>query len=173
MQATAQFDFETAINELTAGFDRQDPSIKRATKRAHAKTIKWLKTQVVRSLSRALKVPQNVLAKNKRISFGHSEKGAVLWIGTNPISAQYLGKLKQNKRGVKAGKHQIDGAFIWGKKGFVMKRKSGGSYPVDKIKYHINKTAQQATKQVNKSVVVAYFSKAFERELNYEINVKG
>lgn len=43
-----------------------------------------------------------------------SQKGATgkVWIGTKPIKSAYLGKLTQDRRGTRAGKHYYPGAFI-------------------------------------------------------------
>jgi len=93
---------------------------RRAQKRALRKTAKWAGKESTRQLARANRIPMRALRKGSggragsagRMRWTIDDEQANVWIGTRPVKASYLGKLSQNSRSARAGRHTFRGAFI-------------------------------------------------------------
>ena len=89
--------------------------IDKAEIRALNKTALWVKTQAARETSQAAKIAGKLVRNRLRILRASKRRPfAKVWYGLNPIPARLLGKVRQTKRGVRAGRHDFPGAFVTG-----------------------------------------------------------
>lgn len=93
----------------------------RAQQRALRKTAQWAGRQSARELARANRIPLRVLQRRPwerrtgragRMRWTIEDDRANVWLGTLPVRAAYIGTLKQQKRGARAGRHTFRGAFV-------------------------------------------------------------
>ena len=93
----------------------------RAQKRTIRETTKWAARESTRELARANRIPMRALRRRPwerrqgragRMRWTIDDEQANAWIGTLPVKAAYLGRLSQNSRSARAGRHTFPGAFI-------------------------------------------------------------
>lgn len=102
----------TELAYLEAKLTRAKPKIQKAIDRAVKKTARWLEVHTKRDLGKELKINQQALTFRYRKTFFPDTKAVSVWFGIDPFQARYIGRSRQNKRGVKAGSYQFDHAFI-------------------------------------------------------------
>lgn len=110
---------------------------------ARRKAAKWVRTQLVRALSKETQIPASVL-RNRVVLSRISIKGEV-FIGLNPVSVSRL-QPKQTKAGVKAkGGLHVQGAFVVDALEYkpVFKRVSDRAYPIEYQRRDIAKEGQR------------------------------
>lgn len=89
----------------------------RAQKRTIRKTAQWAGRKSARELARANRVPLRAIHRRRpgkagRLRWTIRDEGANVWLGTQPVKASYLGTLKQQRNGARAGRHTFPGSFI-------------------------------------------------------------
>lgn len=141
-----------------------EKDMRAALRTATRKAGQWANREGSRGLAKAANVPLKNLKQGLRIKFGvKSAKGhttANLWFGLNSISLKYLGA-KQQKKGVRARGQSISGAFVSGKLGGHVYKRSGDSrLPIEEQDFEIE---EKATKYVEslQGDVLAKFSQFF------------
>ncbi len=84
----------------------------RAYRRAADKTLTWLKRQVAKDVNGTTGIPMKALRKRlKAYRTTQRSMRAKLWLGLNAISADELGRARQQRSGVRVGKFFFRGAF--------------------------------------------------------------
>ena len=83
-----------------------------AVSRALKKLVNWAAVKISRHFSVVANVPVRTIKARIYKRFDTNLRSARLWMGLSRVQAHYLGRVRQNRKGVRAGKHQIDGAFI-------------------------------------------------------------
>ena len=93
----------------------------RAQKRTMRKTAQWAGRESARGLARSNRIPLRALQRRPwerragragRMRWTIDDEAANVWIGTLAVKAAYIGKLSQNSRSARAGRHTFPGAFI-------------------------------------------------------------
>lgn len=101
------------LKELARHFDHLPGVVYKAERQAFKRTSKWARTQGLRAMSAASNIPQKNLKKRSRAVVYSGVDGQVrIWLGTDPMAAAYAGKLVQQKKGAKVGKHKFPHAFV-------------------------------------------------------------
>lgn len=160
----------TAIADLQA----TEAQVNKALGSTLGKMAAWMRAKSIKGLSGELQVQQKILRRRlksfrmKRTADGGS---ITVWYGLDPIALIHMGA-RQNKRGVTAGKHKRDGAFIApGRNGGrqVFKRRSGARLPLDKQRLDIKDKAEiyLEDKVIGDVSFEAQFYKFFEHELKW------
>jgi hypothetical protein len=154
---------------LVEQIDVTPQQIKQAYNRAVARTIDFISVRLAKELSLALDVPQRVLKvrmmKRTANGFGY------LWIGLNPVNAEYVGVARQTKMGISVRKHKFDDAFIGrmsnGKIG-VFRRKTEKPLPLENVKVDLFKEAgiEELFTRYQRQAE-SYFEKQFAHELTF------
>ena len=90
------------------------PQILKAVDRALRKLTAWIERHSKRELGKVLKVPARVLSVRFFRSFllQGSKREVHVWFGLNPIRYSQIGSLRQTSKGVRVGKHFLQGAFV-------------------------------------------------------------
>lgn len=186
--------FAQAIRQATAVIQATPKQLAVANERAIKKTLRWLGSQMSRNLRQQLKIPQKAL--KPRLSFHILRKGNdkqyKLWIGTDPIAAERLGRSRQLKKGAAVGRHRFVGAFVThqhGAHGPVRIRQQRNQtaghtafndrvitgddqhrYPLIRIGIDIDLTAIEALRRLERQVTNRFYT-LLQQELNYVVNV--
>ena len=120
--------------DIPAVFEATPEQIKQAYRRAMGKTIRWLSTRINRELGKQFDLPQRVFQVRTKRNFDN-EMGSI-WVGMNPIAANWLGKARQTKKGVSVRSHRFDGAFIAKMKNGhigIFRRKTNRPLPIETV----------------------------------------
>lgn len=158
------------IEELRA----TEKQVDRALASTMGKMSSWLRTRSVRGLSDELAVAQKIIRrrlKTFRVQRTASGQSITIWYGLDPVALIHLGA-RQTKRGVTAGKHRRDGAFIaTGPKGGrqVFKRRGAERLPIGKQSLDVQDKAQTFLEDsiMGAAEFEARFFKTFEHELKW------
>lgn len=103
--------------------------VDRASHTAMKRTLKWGASALVRGLSQQHDIPGKVIRGKSSNPHNAGKKNAdrirvrnpsymeinpkgYLWVGSKPIAAGYIGRLRQLKRGAKTRSHMFTGAFV-------------------------------------------------------------
>lgn len=161
--------------------------IDRARRRALAKLLTFARREVARTVARTVGISQKNFIALARLSAQRRQTGAVeLWIGTNPVAAQYLGRVAWRRSwvGARAGTRQFQGAWSWvgkpgAKTGAAVMRRTAGSYQVDartrsgiaEVKVDIHAQIKARMPEIQ-AAVLARFRVLLAQELNYALKVE-
>lgn len=161
--------------------------IERARKRALGKLLTFTKREVARVVAGIIGVPQRNFLALARLSTKRQASGAVeIWIGTNPIAAQYLGRVtwKRSWTGARAGRKQFPGAWSWvdkpgAKTGAAIMHRNGGRYQVagvtragiSEVKVDIHEQVKARLPEIERAVM-ARFQVLLAQEINYAVRVE-
>ena len=155
------------------------------------KAQRRISTVGVKGTAGDAKVSQKVIRARLRTYRANKKKQyASTYIFRRDVSASGLNP-KQNRRGVKAGKHSFQGAFLAdGSKGVgkyrnkkfqatrltrqqVLQRQGKGRYPLDVVKVPIASAATQNFQKAARLVMTSEYSGLFRHELNRRIKRAG
>ncbi len=134
---------ENEFNELVEDLLASPKVVQKSIISARRKAAKWVRTQVVRALSKETQIPASVL-RNRVVLSRISIKGE-MFIGLNPVSVSRL-QPKQTKAGVKAkGGLNVKGAFVVDALEYkpVFKRVTDRAYPIEYQRRDIEKEGQR------------------------------
>lgn len=158
------------IEAIIAQLDPTEKQAKAALQRTLNRMAKWLQTRTAKGLSKELMMTQKIIRRRlkkssiEKVSNGFAIK---LWYGLNDIALIYLNPRK-TKKGVTAGKHKRDGAFI--AKGQVFKRKGKARLPLEIQVAEIKTKADQYLQSETYSVgFETQFFKTLEHELKWQM----
>lgn len=151
-----------------------------AARRAATRTRDWLMTQMTRELMAQGNLPK--WGVRGRVRRGPKDRDgqyfsdpyAILWIGLNAIEAQRAGTPKQTKKGVKAGRHFFDRAFlaqIYSGTTKVWRRKGAHRLPVIKMTVPISEAMEKILPKYE-SAAARMFEQRLEHEINRELGIK-
>lgn len=101
------------LDALARSVGATESIAKQALRSALGKTARWANTRVRRAVAKATDVPQGVLNARHRfdLRLPKGDTVATIWVGLNAVSAIHV-RARETRRGVRAGKHQFEGAFI-------------------------------------------------------------
>lgn len=109
-----RFDIDTAgVIRLADAFGANIKQMRRAETRALNKTLRWGIKNIAKELGKEIKIPAKLIKQRIRGFKATRRKArARIYAGLNAIKAKRLGKVRQLKKGVRAGRHTFKGAFI-------------------------------------------------------------
>lgn len=159
------------VSQVLALVRHLPPSVmQNAWRRTLRKTVKWVQTQTAKIVSKATNIPQKLL-RQRLYFFLRSRDSGKVWLGLNAIEAERLGKVRQTRRGVTAGRFRFEGAWLMKKvapDGPVYRRKGRGRMPYERVKFdwsgHGDAAFREAAAKVEARLLVI-----LRQEVNYEI----
>lgn len=160
------------FNELVEDLLAPPHVVQKSIVSARRKAAKWVRTQLVRALSKETQIPASVL-RNRVVLSRISIKGEV-FIGLNPVSVSRL-QPRQTKAGVKAkGGLHVKGAFVVQSMESkpVFKRVSDRAYPLEYQRMEIEKEAQRIIEGVILPKLSDKLYDFLEHELKWRILYK-
>jgi hypothetical protein len=83
-----------------------------AQRRAINKTLRWLRTQIARAVSRQERIAVSAVRQRLRAYPSNSNGQGKLWFGINPIEASRAGRPRQTRAGVSVAGRRYQGAFF-------------------------------------------------------------
>ena len=160
---------QAIVDELEPTAKQADAALKRTLNRM----AKWLQTRTARGLSQELQMPQRIIRRRmKKSTITKDSNGYVirLFYGLNEVDLIHL-NAKQTRKGVTAGKYQVDGAFISNKKNQVFKRMGKKRLPIEKQSVTIKPQADAylESKEFNSVDFREQFFKTLEHELKWQM----
>lgn len=162
-------------NNISQIISNIDKKVRLATTRALNKTALWVKAQAAKEISKEKQIKLNLIRKRLRIFKAKTSRLDVL-IRANlyNIRASSLGKMKQTRTGIKAGKHEFIGGFIAtmprGYKG-AFKREGKTALPIQEVKLPLEPEASRIIENLVNYEIEKVFEGFFHRELNYILKV--
>lgn len=178
-------------------------SVDKALVRAIRKTARWLSVHSARELKVALGVKNTKRLKDRiKIFVNQNGSSTTVFFGLAPIEVEATGVPRNNKRGVRVGGKQYDGAFyrtVYGSKPYVWIRERRnrrenhtiyrsskqhtnpnsirssnlvGRFPVQRIGFEIEEPAISVIEQLE-ARTNERFLVIFDQELNYELSKLG
>jgi hypothetical protein len=157
-------------DEIVSRLGALPAQVERAMKRTVASAVRIGATEIRRGASAAHGIPQKALKARRRVAIRTGE--GLVWAGYNDIYVGFLGAPRKVPGGVKVAGKIYPGAFIiTSKKGapaivqrMSRSRLAGVGEPLDKM--------PQAAESA-RGKLISRLPAIFERELNYEVNVRG
>lgn len=109
-----------------------------AWRRTLRKTANWVKSQTAKAVSKETRVPQKVIKKRLFFSMKPGGNSCRVWLGLNPLEADFLGRPRQTRTGVTVGSHRFKSAWIYRsrysdggvQRSIKIRRRDGASYYV-------------------------------------------
>ncbi len=158
--------------------------------RALNKTMNWLRTHAVRAVSEETKIAAKVVRQRIRaFKATRRRRFGRVWAGLRPLAAHRLGAAKQLRRGVRAGRHVFEGAFVvatskgkqvvFQRTGEAKRKMTKGRYagkmrePIERVDLDID--TEQVRDRLNDLFNEAQqrFFEVFRQELKYQVFVKN
>ncbi|MGI9279265.1 MAG: hypothetical protein ACR2PX_06495 [Endozoicomonas sp.] len=195
-----ELELDDSIEELISDFQNTPDKLQLAIRRALRKLSRFTERRTLRALAREQGITQKKLKELGRVKVSllkPGERGSegyslVIWIGAWDIPAHYLGKPRQTKSGVKAGKHFWEGAFLMqpvnAPHPMVFKRKTNWQYkyqrsrksgrmmwmglPLEKQSLPMMQNATQVLEKLQ-PVLLERFAILMHQELNFIIHGAG
>jgi hypothetical protein len=156
--------------------------VKTAVRRAVTKTAKWLRVRIVRAIAQGIQMPVRALDQLRvRIHYNKARDGgavdmweALLWVGTNPVSAQRFGAVswRRSMSGARAGRRIFGGTFAAAPRGgekIVWRRMGKERLPIEKETVAIDEVAQENGLRLER-MGLQRFRDTLAHELDYELS---
>lgn len=144
--------------------DRNKRIHEKALKRAFNGTLKWMQSQVIKRATKELGIKRSAL---KGRWFMDASKRS-LWFGLDSVSAHRTGKVRKNKKGVRAALDQYDGAFIMDPN-LIMERVGRARLPIDVVTKEVKEQILEVIDDV-KVLAKERFKVLYKKEVNYARN---
>jgi len=162
---------------ISAALQLHGKAAVKALRRTVRKYIMHVRYRLQRALAMQNAVPQKVM--RNRIFTGVKSLGTGLtrgsiWVGLNPVDYSRAGSLRQTKSGVRAGKHELPGAFLkqGGKRVKVFRRLGKKAFPIEQLFLEIEEPSRSVMRKyamANTAALNEKFMEIFEQELNYAL----
>ncbi|WP_257296006.1 hypothetical protein [Endozoicomonas sp. YOMI1] len=187
------------IEELTALFKQSPEKAEQAIQRALSKLSRWAERQVLRDMSRRMKVSQKRLKELNRIkvrlnkSYGRKERYLTIWVGINEVGVHRLGNPRQTRRGDRVGSHSFwENSFLMqpvnASRELIFERKDNWQHryqqskrsgrwmwmglPLEKKTVRIDREAETSLAKIS-PLLVNRFTELLHQELNYAFNIES
>lgn len=179
-----------ALKRYLRYIEAKPEQVKRASHTAMRRSLKWGVTRLGRMVSEHHDIPQKVLrgrsanpenagkrnADRIRVRnpvFTAKEPKGYIWLGTNPIAAGYIGRLRQLKTGARVKGHRFSGAFIAtmksGHQG-IFRREGEGRLGIDQQTVELH-TADQIVAYINRQLPIRLRTQ-MDQQLRYQLRVR-
>lgn len=185
VRITAGFSLSVKQDELArvlAQVTAEAKHLPKAADRAARRVFEWLRNQVARELGRQLGIPQAALKTRLTVRRYEGNPPAwVLFLGSEPMPVDKMGKVSQNRVGVAARGGTTKGGFISnvyadGRKAWIRKRRAralgldlygidkgetfnNGRFPVMRISRDIHKAAAPIFKQYSQQAERRFYER--------------
>lgn len=175
---------------LADAFGATMKQMEAAEVRALNKTVNWVRSKAVRSVAKEMKVAAK-LVRQRIAAFKATRRKRYgkVWAGLKPIAAHRLGKVKQTRRGVRAGRHSFTGAFaantgrgkqaVFQRTGEPKRKMRTGRYagkmrePIELVELELDQQkVTDALEELFGSAQQRFFE-VFKQELKYQVFVKN
>ena len=166
---TIKFDL-SKVEKLAAGLTEKQ--MLAAWRRTLRKVSRWVQTQVARQMSQDSKVPQKAIKSRLRTYMSEQNTAAKVWLGANALPPSRLGKVRQTRTGVTAGRFRFPGAFTRKVKdpaGVVFKRVGASRLPIERVLHPIEDPAERVFNSVTERIDDRLMTVLLQ-EINYEIH---
>lgn len=174
---------EAEYRETLTWLAAKPAQVERAERRAVNKTLKWAGGFVARTLSHINRIPLKTLTRGGgtsqgvRVRFNLAkgfENSGSAWIGSNPVKASYVGKLRQLKKGARAGRHFFERAFVASMStGHVGIFKRRGQSRLGIVEQVVPITAAEQATAAAQRFIPGRLTRILSQEINFEVNVRG
>lgn len=158
-----------------------EKAVGRAEVRAINKTLRWLRTQVLRAVSQQSGIPQRYMRARFQAPV-KAKKGRPIgkfWAGLAGVDPMSLGKTgRRTAQGYRVGRFFFEDAFRayysarWGGLGSLYKRKSNERLPIERQYIPIDTEVKQALERLLPRANRELFKK-LRQELNFELVKAG
>lgn len=161
----------------TKRFGLDEKAVKRAEMRAINKTVRWLKAQMARLISKDVGVAQKHIKRRIYASLANAQKSkAVFWMGVGGINPMKLGLTgRKLKTGYKVGRFRFKDGFRafyknrWdGKDGMVFRRVGDERLPIQEMDINVRNAASTALDRLFNRAEVELLKK-LRQELAFEM----
>lgn len=145
-------------------------AVQNAWRRTLRKTMSWVSAQTAKTVSKATGIPQKLL-RQRLYFFLRSRDSGKVWLGLNAIEAERLGKVRQTRAGVTAGRFRFQGAWLMKKvapDGPVYRRAGKSRMPYERVKADWSGAGDAAFHEAA-ARVEARLLVILGQEVNYEI----
>lgn len=181
---------QRAIDELGG----TPAKVERARRKALTRLSVWVRRQLIKAISAATGVKQKKIGALTRFYPTDRSSGNIhIWIGTDPIAAQFLGTVSWNRgmAGAKVDRKTHPGTWSWGpgsKTGSAVMYRTGGRYsynspvsgPQDtrnragiaELRIPIHEVVEKKL-EVELPGISEVFMGYLKRELRYALNIEG
>ncbi|MCU7845297.1 MAG: phage tail protein [Candidatus Thiodiazotropha sp. (ex Monitilora ramsayi)] len=168
--------------EAITGLESMEPSVKRGVVRTVRKVTKSSSKSVASRIAKATRLPVRTLTqgggarRGKRVHQYFSRDGmdGFVWVGYNPVKAAYVGRLTQQVRGARAGRHTYPGGFVATMRSghqSIFQRTQKSRLPIEEK--DVSMSVAPVLVQQETSRIQSRLSDVLLQEINYEFNVKG
>lgn len=191
-------DFDLIVDDLTLGLDRTSRAVQLALKRSVRKTLKVVRTYLLRMASMKSGVTQKALRSYRRVNVKVDGSQGEVWLGLDPMPLHEAGRVSWSPRsvGARVGGKTYAGAFykrvygstrqVWirsarnreeghatyGSRGRYQaynNGSNGGRLPVEMLAMSMEDAAEEGERRVEK-YAVDRFRKIFTHELEYALS---
>jgi len=157
---------------IAAALKAQPAMAQRALVRTINKVLNSVRSQGLRAIARTHDMPYSALRKRRRGAVARASRrdlSGLVWFGTAPVKASYLGKPRESNRGARVGRHSFEGAFVAttpsGHIG-IFKRRGRSRLPI--AEQVVKLSAARAALAPIEAGVADQVEKVFRQELNFE-----
>ncbi len=191
-------DISDITQTYTAYLAHRPEVVRKAVRRALRKTAQWYFRQISREIQQATGIVQKALKGRARITVVDKDLYANVWFGLDPMEAHRVGRTRQTRRGVTAGRGiRFDSAFLaaadFGRSGRperkVWRRKYrgpgstersrqalsnedlAGRFPLEMMKVPVYEAAAQIFARHRNGARQRY-QQILQQEINYALNVE-
>lgn len=168
-------DARAGLARVADTFERLPGATDRALARALRKLATWLRRQVLRAASQSSGIPQTFFQRAMRYHVAQTDSGMAVWIGTNPIKAHRLGRVRWTRRmqGARVGRKAYPGAWSWGRPRktapAVMTRVGAGRLPLQVEMEQPHPAVLLRLRQIE-GEAAARFDRILTQELHYALH---
>ena len=178
-----RIDTQGTLERLRRELEAMPDGIARAQRRALRKLSKWMQSQILKEVAAATGATQKTLKALVRYKTTLREDSLMIWIGTNPLKAHWLGKVKWTRRmaGARAGRRGYPGTWSWSSgptQGLIMQRTGAfgrNGNPrlerIDVVTVPVNDPVLTRLQALQPSIDTRYQT-LLAQELNYALTVE-
>ena len=169
------FDFQVEAGWLR--FNKEVNKIVELSKiSALNKTSSQFRNVLSRDVAKLSRVKVGIIkGKTKLYRASRRQKEAHVFVNLTGVKAAKLNP-KQNKRGVRAGRHSFKGSFIAKvTSGYVgvFKRKSGSAYPIKAITIEVGDELMKSGDRLMSTFVIRKYQDTFRNEMSFRLRRSG
>lgn len=174
-----------SIERVQGALSRLPVQVRKAQSRALRKLRTWVQRQVLRAAAQATGATQKALKAALRFTSRSVQGGFKVWVGTNPIQAQFLGKVSWTRRmtGARVGRRTFAGAWSWGpgsrtgtavmhRTGEFVRRGRAARERIEPVTVEIHEAVSARMSELQ-GAIAERFQTLLLQELNYALQVEG
>ena len=151
--ASITIDVSETLNNYVSQITLESKQGQKAVKFALKDWSRWVRTQLVRIISREMNFPQAIIRGRSVFDVRLDNMSASVWLGLNPVRAHYVGKLKPapEDRGSFVKDYYFEGGFVVDLNGLkLFKRRGDARLKIDLQTISISAVGYAAIDQIEK-----------------------